>query len=198
MKVNEEEVRFIVRMAKRGKKKGMEKIYEIFAEPVFRYIFLRVGNREEAEDLTSRIFLKVFRRIKTYREGEVPFSAWIFRVAHNELVDYFRLKKPIPQSLDDVYDEPTSSSFEPEVKLLEEELQKRIIQALMQLTAEQREAITLRYLEGFSIKEIAEIMGKGEGAVRSLLSRALRRLNHIFLGKEEKFSEKVIAFKQKG
>ncbi len=75
MRVKEEEIRFMVRMAKRGKRKGMEKIYEIFAEPIFRYIFLRIGSREEAEDLTSRVFLKVFRRIKMYRESEAPFSA---------------------------------------------------------------------------------------------------------------------------
>jgi|Deesub1362A_J573_1020465.scaffolds.fasta_scaffold04762_2 RNA polymerase sigma-70 factor (ECF subfamily) len=203
MRVKEEEIRFIVKMAKRGNRRGMEKIYEIFAEPIFRYIFLRIGSREEAEDLTSRVFLKVFRRIKMYRESEVPFSAWIFRIAHNELVDYFRTKKPPFQSLDEVYDEPASSYYEPEIKLLEEELQKRIVQALMQLTPEQREAVVLRYLEGFSIKEIGEVMGKGESAVRSLLSRALRRLNRIFLKKgdvvvEGATSPKVIAFKERG
>ncbi len=203
MRVKEEEIRFMVRMAKRGKRKGMEKIYEIFAEPIFRYIFLRIGSREEAEDLTSRVFLKVFRRIKMYRESEAPFSAWIFRIAHNELVDYFRTKKPPFQSLDEVYDEPASSYYEPEIKLLQEEQQKRIVQALMQLTPEQREAVVLRYLEGFSIGEIGEIMGKGESAVRSLLSRALRRLNHIFLKKKDVVVEgatspKVIAFKERG
>jgi RNA polymerase sigma-70 factor (ECF subfamily) len=203
MRVKEEEIRFIVKMAKRGKREGMEKIYEIFAEPIFRYIFLRVGSREEAEDLTSKVFLKVFRRIKTYRESEVPFSAWIFRIAHNELVDYFRMKKPLFQSLDEVYDEPVSSYYEPEVKLLEEELQRRIVQALMQLTPEQREVVVLRYLEGFSIKEIGEVVGKGESAVRSMLSRALRRLNRIFLKKgdvvvEGATSPKVIAFKERG
>lgn len=203
MKVKEDEIRFMVRMAKRGKRRGMEKIYEIFAEPIFRYIFLRVGSREEAEDLTSRVFLKVFRRIKMYKESEVPFSAWIFRIAHNELVDYFRTKKPLFQSLDEVYEEPSSSYYEPEIKLLEEELQKRIVQALMHLTPEQREAVVLRYLEGFSIKEIGEVMGKGESAVRSLLSRALRRLNRILLKKEDVAlrkvaSPKVIAFKERG
>jgi RNA polymerase sigma-70 factor (ECF subfamily) len=201
MKVEEDKIKFMVKMAKKGNRRGMEEIYEIFAEPIFRYIFLRIGSREEAEDLTSRVFLKVFRRIKMYKESEVPFSAWIFRIAHNELVDYFRTKKPPFQSLDEVYDEPVSSYYEPEIKLLEEELQKRIVQALMQLTPEQREAVVLRYLEGFSIREIGEVMGKGESAIRSLLSRALRRLNRILLRKEDvslegAVSPKVIALKE--
>ena len=195
MRIREEEIQLMVKMAQRGKRRGMERLYELFVEPVFRYVYLRVGNWEEAEDLTSRIFIKVFKKIKSYRERGIPFSAWLFRVAHNEIVDHYRTKGPVCKSFEEIYENPVSSESDPERVILEEETRKKILEALTKLTPDQREVIVLRYLQEFSISEIAKIMDRSETAIRSLLQRALRRLNKVLLSGGEEEEAKIYLFK---
>jgi len=159
-------------------------IYDEHYSAIFSYVFRRMGSYEVARDLTAETFLKAFQKIGLFQWRNVPISAWIFRIATNEINLYFRRSKYQPTNLDDT-DLHLCLPYEPGVetekaameKALRENEEFLLIQTkLLQLDAKYQEVIALRYFEQKSIHQISTILHKKEGTIKSLLSRGLKKL----------------------
>ena len=146
-------------------------LYEEFFNRIYRYVYLRVGNRAEAEDLTGQVFLKALQSISSFRWRGVPFSAWLFRIAHNQVVDYMRkarLRRTVPlgESL-------PATSADPVLLAEQRSTLGRLAHFVGQLTGAQRAVIELRFAGGLSTAETAKVLGKSPGAVKALQHSAL-------------------------
>ena len=170
--------RELVLQATKHDQAAFVQLYDRFVDKIFKYIYYRVGNQTDAEDLTSQVFMKAWQAIGRYEWTERPFAAWLYRIAHNLIVDHFRTRREaIP--LEDAADlEERGASLH---EILEEHLTAEALRrALHRLTPDQEQVIILRLLEGYSTTEVAAIMGKQEGAVRTLQHRALAALRLVF------------------
>jgi RNA polymerase sigma-70 factor (ECF subfamily) len=149
-------------------------LYESHLDRIYRYVYYRVGTTGEAEDLTEIVFLKAWEAIDRYQPRGVPFVAWLYRLAHNLVIDTYRSRRQtIP--LDDLTEaeEPGADVID----LVEEKLDAEQVRlALRTLSAEHQQLIVLRFVEGLSHAEVAEITGKSEGAMRVVQYRALQML----------------------
>lgn len=152
-------------------------LYALYLDRIFKYVFYKVGNTTEAEDLTEHVFLKAWEAIDKYNPRGYPFSAWLYRIAHNTVIDYYRgERKSVP--LDDQVT-LADKGLGPEEMVERKQEVERLRRALAQLPDEQRQVIILRFIQGRSHAEVAAIMGKGEGACRVLQCRALKALQRI-------------------
>jgi RNA polymerase sigma-70 factor (ECF subfamily) len=160
------------RVSKRDSKAFAE-LYNRYVDRIYKYIYYKSGRTDEAEDLTAQVFLKAWEAVASYRWEGHPFSTWLYRIAHNQVIDYYRThRESFP--LDTV--RASESGVDPfEVAQLTFAAIK-IRSALRHLTHDQERVITLRFLEGYSTKEVAAIMCKDAGSVRALQHRALRAL----------------------
>ncbi len=164
------------RAAKRDKE-AFALLYDRYVDRVYKYIYFKCRRTEEAEDLTAQVFMKAWEAIDRYRWEGFPFSTWLFRIAHNQLVDHYRTDHPTA-SLDaaraihrgpDLYEVILN-------KLTGEEIRA----ALKHLSEPQQRVLILRFIEGYSVSEIADIMEKDPAAIRAIQHRALRSLQlHI-------------------
>lgn len=157
-------------------------LYDFYVDRIYKYIYYRVGNVAEAEDLTAQVFLKAWEAIGDYEWRDLPFSAWLFRIAHNLVVDYHRARRemvPLEQPEGRPSRVIQGEEMRPEQVLEEIMVAKRLQEAIAQLTEEQQEVIILRLVEGYSTEEVAHIMGKRRGAIRGLKFRALCALREI-------------------
>jgi len=149
-------------------------LYECCLDRIYRYVYYRVNSVTEAEDLTEQVFLKAWEAIDRYEQRGVPFLAWLYRLAHNLVVDHYRgQRQTVP--LEDVREtEELSEDIEASVhaQLDAEEVRE----ALQRLSPEHQQLITLRFVEGMSHAEVAQIVGKSEGATRVVQYRALQAL----------------------
>lgn len=147
--------------------------YEEHKKTIFNYILYRTGfDRDVAEDLTSEIFLKAYRAFDSY-DRKRSFKTWVFAIAHNHLVNYYAAKKnvlPLEEAIEVVKEVPATENLD------EKMLVSKILHLVSKLPEAQRELVTLRYVNDLSHEEIARIVGKEEGAVRTALSRAIATL----------------------
>ncbi|MDM7999856.1 MAG: sigma-70 family RNA polymerase sigma factor, partial [Dehalococcoidia bacterium] len=171
----------LVRRAQRREPEAFGQLYEAHFDRIYRYVMLRVRNQADAEDITQQVFLKALEKIGSYRWRGMPFSSWLFRIAHNLVVDYWKKKGRetvralAPEEIDDI----AVSASDP---VAEAELQfdvNQLMAACEQLTEAQREIISLRFAGGLSVKESAKVMGRSEGAVKVLQHAALAKLRRI-------------------
>ena len=154
-------------------------IYDHFEAKIYSYIYHRVGNQFVAQDLTSQVFLRVLESIQQDRAWETSFSGWLYRIAHNLVIDYYRRRGRTTQvSLDDM-SILQSKSESPENAAERSLAADHLRMAINQLTEEQAQVITLRFLESLSITEVADNMGKTEGAIKALQYRAVSSLRRI-------------------
>ena len=153
-------------------------LYDRYVDKIFRYVYFKIGSHAEAEDLTGQVFLKAWEAIGHYHVTDRPFAAWLYRIAHNLIVDHFRMRRDAT-SLDEIaaLAEPGSDLDEIVGRRLTAEVLR---QALKHLTRDQQRVIVLRFLEGYNTAEVAQIMGKQPGAIRTLQHRALAGLNNVF------------------
>lgn len=154
-------------------------IYDHFEAKIYSYIYHRVGNQSVAQDLTSQVFLRVLESIQIDRAWETSFTGWLYRIAHNLVIDHYRRRGRTTQvSLDDM-SELRSKSESPEHAAERALAAERLRAAINLLTEEQAQVVTLRFLEGMSILEVAGIMDKTEGAIKALQYRAVSSLRRI-------------------
>jgi RNA polymerase sigma-70 factor (ECF subfamily) len=149
-------------------------LYETHLDRIYRYVYYRVGSTSEAEDLSEQVFLKAWEAIERYEPRGVPFIAWLYRLAHNLVVDHYRSRRPT-LTLEEVgeAEEPGANV----VDAVEEKLDAEEIRvALRRLSPEHQQLIALRFVEGLSHAEVAQITGKSEGATRVVQYRALQSL----------------------
>ena len=169
----------LVVQAVNGNTDAFGDLYIIFVEKIYRYVFYHIKSKTDAEDITGEVFLKAWRAISSCRGKENAFSPWLYRIAHNQLVDEIRKRQRQPSlELDDV---ETISDSENSVERYSE--QQELLKLIDRLPSNQRRVIILKFIEGMDYKEIAKIMGKSEGALRVMQMRALAALKKE-LGKE--------------
>jgi RNA polymerase sigma-70 factor (ECF subfamily) len=163
----------LIRRAQQGDQVALTQIYEENFDRIYRYIAIKIGDRTEAEDMTQQVFLHAIKSISSYREKGLPFSSWLYRIAHNQIVDYLRKKsKHATVPLDESLPIPAVGADPKhivETKITIEE----IVMATRKLTAAQQEVISLRFASELSITEVAGVMGKSEGAVKALQHSAI-------------------------
>jgi len=161
--------------SQRGDQDAFASLYDTYRDSIQRYILIRVADPELAEDLTSVVFLKTWENLSTFRIGRSPFTAWLYRIAHNTVIDHYRTRKSLV-SLEEVAPLQLSYADEVEKKLDLQFLTQELIQGLKVLTGTQKEVLILRFIRGLTTPEIARSLNKQEGAVRALQMRGLKRL----------------------
>ena len=153
------------------------RLYDLYVDRVYRHIYYRVGNTADTEDLTQQVFLKAWKAIGRYRKGTSPFLAWIMKISHNLIIDYYRLKKDVAYLDDEWAFEDTDSSPE---RLAEEHVtQQQLRKVILQLPYDQQQVILMSFIEGFTYAEIASALEKREGTIRVILHRALKKMKQI-------------------
>jgi RNA polymerase sigma-70 factor (ECF subfamily) len=170
---NEEDV---LSQASRGDRESFGHLYERYVDRIFNYVYYRTGNLHDAEDLTARVFQRAMNHIQNYTDRGVPFSAWLYRIAHNLVANWHRdrsRKQEIP--LDDLPVLPTKGDH-PERNLVRSQEQDALLRMIRRLPAERQNLLILKFVENLSNAEIGEIMGRSEGAVKSLYHRTLLAL----------------------
>ena len=165
----------LVTRAQQGDSMAFGDLYEEYSPLVFRFLRRRVdGSDEVVEDLTEDVFVKVYEKLDRYVERGLPFTAWLYRIAHNHLVDYLRSRpRYTAHSLDDVAEVAERHAPAAYGRVLD---QQSLEPALARLTPEQRQAVEHRFLEGLSVAETASAMSRSEEAVKKLQARALANL----------------------
>jgi RNA polymerase sigma-70 factor (ECF subfamily) len=169
------EVLELVERGKRGDRDALEELYLLHFDRIYGYLHLTVGNRHDAEDLTTQTFLKMLESIGRFEWRAVPFSAWLFRIAHNLAVDHFRATSRV-QPEDEVPEAAGSEEASAEFHALHSIGRAGMLELLHNLSPDQRQVLTLKFVFQFSNAEVGQILGKREGAVKSLQHRALASL----------------------
>ncbi len=170
---NEEEV---LARASQGDRDSFGQLYERYVERIYNYVYYRTGNSHDAEDLTARVFQRAMNHIKNYTDRGVPFSAWLYRIAHNLVANWHRdrsRKQEIP--LDELPILPTKGDH-PERNLVRSQEQESLLRMIRKLPPERQNLLILKFVENMSNAEIGAIMGRSEGAVKSLYHRTLLAL----------------------
>jgi RNA polymerase sigma-70 factor (ECF subfamily) len=167
----------LVRRAQQQDQVALTQIYEENFDRIYRYIVMKIGDRTEAEDMAQQVFLNVLKSISSYKFKGVPFTSWLYRIAHNQVVDYLRKKSrratvPLDDSL-------PASGLDPENATEQKVTIEELAVAAKKLTSAQREVISLRFASELSVAEVARAMGKSEGAVKALQHSAIVALRKV-------------------
>ena len=152
-------------------------LYEEYYDKLAHYVYVRIGNKEEAEDIAGEVFLKALKSLKSYKEQGIPMQGWLFRIAHNLTVDYIRKadkRRTVP--IDSVILTGEDNPVDAAEKNIEFE---RVTEAMKELTIEQREVINLRFFGGLTSKEVGDVLSKSDGAVREMQRAAIEKIRGI-------------------
>jgi RNA polymerase sigma-70 factor (ECF subfamily) len=164
--------RSLVERAQRGDRDALEELYLLHFDRIYSYLHVSVGNRHDAEDLTTQTFLKMLESIGRFRWRSVPFSAWLFRIAHNLAMDHFRAARRT-QVEEDVLERADQVERSAEEEAMQSIGRQSMLELIDGLSGDQQQVLTLKFIFNFSNNEAAAILGKSEGAVKSLQHRAL-------------------------
>ena len=179
--VQEEES--LVRRAQQQDQAALSEIFETYFGRLYRYVVLRIGDRAEAEDVTQQVFMKVLRSLPGYRWTGTPFSAWLFRIARNLVIDYHRSRRRTRELSREIVD---SGDGRDPVQMAEDSLAlDEVSRVFPMLTELQQEVLRLRFAGELSVAEAARAMGKTDGAVKALQHSAVDALRRI-LGEDNK------------
>jgi RNA polymerase sigma-70 factor (ECF subfamily) len=182
--------RATVDRARQGDQAALADLYDWYMPRVYRYAVARLGNVAEAEDLTEEVFLRMLSAISSFRWREVPFSSWIFRIAHNQVATHFRRTaqrggpaSALSEDMEDWRDGPASTVEE---IITRDEVRR----ATYQLPDAQRDVILLRFVAGMSIAETAKVLGKREGNVKALQHKGVAKLQKMLVpGRAEEMAK---------
>lgn len=174
----------LVAQAKQFNRTAIAELYRRHVQQIYRYVYYWVGDEPTAEDLTAEVFLRALESLRTYSYRGVPFVAWLYRIAQARVADYHRRRARRGEKLP--LDEGLIGAEEDLVSLAENRQTYRDLYiALQQLTAEQKQVIVLKFVAGLKNEEVAYVLGKSEGAIKSLQHRALASLQRILGGEDE-------------
>ena len=160
-----------------SKEATLTALYEEYYNRIARYAYVRIGNKTDAEDLAGEVFLKALQSLKSYNERGIPMQAWLFRIAHNLVVDYLRKKakrKTVP--IDAVQ---IANGTDPAMIAEKNIEMERVTKAMEQLTRAQREVLALRFFGGLTSQETGGILKKSDGAVREMQRAAIAKLRQL-------------------
>lgn len=164
--------------ARQGDQTAIMEIYESYFPPIYQFLRLRVGDKNEAEDLASEVFLKFVSAVRGHSAPRVSLRGWLFRVARNELYAHYGKNLRFPTTTLDEW-MPAESETEPEIRFIHNLSVERSRRALRMLVPDQQEVLILRFGQALSLQETADIMGKSVSAVKSLQFRAVDTLRQI-------------------
>ena len=170
---NEEDV---LTRAAQGDRDAFGLLYGRYIDRIFNYVYYRTGNLHDAEDLTARVFQRAMNHIQNYTDRGVPFSAWLYRIAHNLVANWHRdrsRRQEIP--INDVPSLPSKGDH-PERNLVHSQEQDSLLRLIRRLPPERQSLLILKFVEDMSNAEIGAIMGRSEGAVKLLLFRSRQAL----------------------
>jgi len=177
--------RQLINKAIDGDAKAFGELYEEYVDAIYRYIFFRVGSEVEAEDLTDEVFVRAWEALPEFRpSASYSFSAWLYRIAHNLVVDSYRRRSPVTFSRDELDKNRTRlPSVEEEAQIRHEAA--NLVKAVQHLSDMEQDVIVLRFVEGLSHREVAQVIGKSESASRVIQHRALASLRKILVRQEK-------------
>jgi RNA polymerase sigma-70 factor, ECF subfamily len=187
--VDRKREQFLIQAAKRGDSQAFTELYDTHVDRIFHYIYARISIKNIAEELTGDVFVAVLEGLPKYEDRGTPILAWMYRIAHDHVADYYRhsRKADIHEDFDlleagseDNIDDSLISAYQ--VKTVQE--------AMRRLTSEQQQVIMLRFIEGHSLEATAELLGKKVGAVKSLQFRAVQALSQILQELKRSMDEK--------
>jgi RNA polymerase sigma-70 factor (ECF subfamily) len=170
-----------LKLASQGDQEAFGILYERYVTRIYNYIYYRTGNQHDAEDLTARVFIRALRHIENYTDRGLPLSAWLYRIAHNLVANWHRdnsRRREVP------LEEITLVRFgfeHPEMSLLRTEEREGLLKVIHNLPPDRQQLIILKFVEHLSNAEIGQIMGRTEGAVKSLYHRTLITLRDEFV-----------------
>lgn len=169
----------LVARAHMGEADAIGRLYDQHQAEIFRYLWARVGERALAEDLTGEVFMRMLTGLPRYRPGAAPFRAWLYQIARNLLIDHYR--KTGKRTMAPLQQAETMTDGSPDmVTVVDQRLTlERVHRALTRLDEAQREVVTLRFLSGLSLQEVAQTLGKTENSVKALQHRGLAALRQV-------------------
>ncbi len=176
--INKKRIEDLVKLAQGGDTDAFGELYDFYVDNIYKYIFFKV-DKEEVLDLTENVFLKAWENLKSYRKVKNKyFSSWLYRIAHNIVVDYYRVRRETVN----IADMPLSDEkrMNDPVVLAEQSLSKDVLKkAISKLNKKYQQVILLKYISGLDNREISRIMRRSEGNLRILKFRALKSLRQI-------------------
>lgn len=173
----------VVADARQGDAAALTALYEYFKQDVFRFIYYRTSDRDAAADLTGDVFERMIKGLPTYQPDK-PFAAWLFQIARNSVIDYWRqqqIRQHVP--LDEAQ---PGVELSPEQQVGQKLTREHLVLALQALNDDQRDVLLLRFVSGLRVTTVATIMDKSDGAIRMLQQRALATLRQQLLAGEDK------------
>jgi RNA polymerase sigma-70 factor (ECF subfamily) len=173
--------REIIRRAIAGDAHAFAHLYSAYLDRIYRYVYYRLENEQEAEDVTETVFMKAWKAIENYQDKGKPFRAWLYRIASNTLADNHRAKRDVDPLRSS--EEMSAEKDDPEVTLTAAEEVRALRKGIRSLPEESQQVILLRFVEGLSHAEVAEVLGKTEGACRVIQHRALSALKELLNGR---------------
>jgi RNA polymerase sigma-70 factor, ECF subfamily len=167
----------LVAQAIQGDERSFAGLYDRYYDRIYRHLYYRVGRAEDAEDLTQQVFLQAWRALGRYRQGATPFIAWLFTIAHNAVISFYRRHKGVASLEADLRERPSPDGVEEPIETrLEHERARR---AMARLKPEQQLVLSMRFLENLEYRDIGVAIGKSEGNVRVIQHRALLQLRRL-------------------
>ncbi len=193
MNLNQYQVDRLVEEAQNGNMNAFGELYDIFFPHIHKYVYYKIGS-DHADDLTGTIFMKSWLKLKKYRKTSYPFSAWLFRVAHNSVIDHYRTHRTFFELEEKIAEDDSRNPQH----LMEKTLNKeRVHRALHHLGKNYQEVLVLKFLNEMSNREVADIMKTNESNVRTLQFRALKKMREVLEEQEApKKAEAVVEKKE--
>lgn len=168
----------LIKSAIRGGASAFGTLYDYYQPKIYRFVLIKVGRREDAEDLTHQVFLSAWQNISNYKSLGFPFGSWLYQIARNSIADYFRSRKQ-ETSLENVNPEYFVSAAAAHFGMEEKMELEQVMLAIQKLKPEYQDIVIMRFVEDISIKEAAAALQKSEGAVKLLQHRAINELKKI-------------------
>jgi RNA polymerase sigma-70 factor (ECF subfamily) len=165
-------------------------LYARHVRRIYNYIYYRTGNHHDAEDLSARVFQRALKHVGTFENKGVPFTAWLYRIAHNLVANWHRDRSRRPVVPLDQHVAVSEIAIHPEVEAIANEEQGILLEAVRELPDDRQQLLILKFVERMSNAQIGEVMGRTEGAIKSLYHRTLNTLREevIELEKQSKDS----------
>lgn len=181
--------KFHIKLAKKGNKEAFGLLYDHYLPPIYRFILFKVPSKAEAEDLTHEVFLNAWKNMPRYKEKGFPFSSWLYQIAKNSIIDFYRTsKKQIALENLNVNEDAIKLAISTDIESLDVSLELlRLRKLILLLKPDYQDVIIMRFIEDLSPKEIAAVLNKNEGAVRLTQHRAIKELQSLY----EKIKEPI-------
>ncbi|BCX15819.1 MAG: ECF subfamily RNA polymerase sigma factor [Candidatus Parcubacteria bacterium] len=176
----------LVKQAIEGDAKAFGLIYDKYQPSIFRFIYLKVGHREEAEDLTHQTFLSAWQSIGEFQQRNLPISSWLYRIARNKVIDYYRTRKMTLELEKNDQESEENLATNPFESLSQKMSLEIVEKALRLLPPHYQDVLIMRFVEEMSYKEISQVIGKSQGLIRVIQFRALKKIKKIIEENEKK------------